>query len=103
MDLEEALLQAIQEAPADEAPWLVLADWLDDQGQPERAELLRLSRPLHAGPEGDQRRACEQRVRELLLAGVVPCVPALTNSLGMRLVLIPAGTFLMGSPTDEAD
>ena len=45
----------------------------------------------------------DNRVRQLLAAAVAPCVPAWTNSLGMRFVLIPAGKFLMGSPESEAD
>jgi formylglycine-generating enzyme required for sulfatase activity len=42
-------------------------------------------------------------VRRLLAAGVLPCVPTITNSIGMKLALIPAGTFLMGSPDSEQD
>ena len=48
----------------------------------------------------------------ILLLGIgttpLPDVPArpeqdFTNSIGMRLVLIPAGKFIMGSPKDEKD
>jgi formylglycine-generating enzyme required for sulfatase activity len=28
---------------------------------------------------------------------------SITNSIGMKLVLIPAGTFIMGSPNNEQD
>jgi formylglycine-generating enzyme required for sulfatase activity len=42
------------------------------------------------------------RVQELLAAGVRPQVPAITNSLGMRLVLVPPGTFPMGSACRRA-
>jgi uncharacterized protein (TIGR02996 family) len=38
----EALLAAIVEAPDDDAPRLVLADWFEDNGEPARAEALRL-------------------------------------------------------------
>ena len=37
----------------------------------------------------------------MLEGGVEPCVPDLVNSLGMELVLIPPGRFLMGSPFSE--
>ncbi len=38
----EALLAAIWAAPHDDLPRLVYADWLDENGQPERAEFIRL-------------------------------------------------------------
>ena len=37
-----ALLVAIRAAPDDDAPRLVYADWLDEHGQPERAEFIRV-------------------------------------------------------------
>ena len=39
---EHALLRAVAAAPADDLPRLVLADWLDENGQPLRAEFIRL-------------------------------------------------------------
>jgi uncharacterized protein (TIGR02996 family) len=51
-----AFLAAIREAPEDDAPRLVYADWLDESGAPERAELIRLqcqaARPTADGSEG---------------------------------------------------
>jgi uncharacterized protein (TIGR02996 family) len=38
----DALLRAVLESPADDAPRLVYADWLDEHGQSERAEFIRL-------------------------------------------------------------
>src|SRR5581483_6244046 len=43
MGLEEAFIAAIAANPEDEVSRLVFADWLDDQGQPNRAEFIRLS------------------------------------------------------------
>jgi uncharacterized protein (TIGR02996 family) len=40
---EDAFLQAIIESPDDDAPRLVFADWLDDHGDDERAEAIRLA------------------------------------------------------------
>jgi uncharacterized protein (TIGR02996 family) len=37
-----AFLDAIREAPDDDAPRLVYADWLDDHGEPARAEFIRV-------------------------------------------------------------
>jgi uncharacterized protein (TIGR02996 family) len=39
---EDAFLADIIEHPDDDAPRLVFADWLEDHGQPERAEFIRL-------------------------------------------------------------
>jgi uncharacterized protein (TIGR02996 family) len=39
---DSALLAAIRAAPADDAPRLVYADWLDEHGHPERAEFIRV-------------------------------------------------------------
>jgi uncharacterized protein (TIGR02996 family) len=38
----EALFRAVCESPADDTPRLVYADWLDENGRPERAEFIRL-------------------------------------------------------------
>ncbi|MBY0230930.1 MAG: formylglycine-generating enzyme family protein, partial [Gemmataceae bacterium] len=97
----DRLLSALHLDPADDLLWLAVADRLEETGQPLRAELLRLNRRLRGMPEDDERWAAEERVRGLVNGGVVPCVPEIVNSIGMRFVLIPAGTFWMGSPTKE--
>jgi uncharacterized protein (TIGR02996 family) len=38
----EALLRAILDQPKEETPRLVYADWCDENGQPERAEFIRV-------------------------------------------------------------
>jgi uncharacterized protein (TIGR02996 family) len=38
----EALYRAILDAPDDDAPRLIYADWLEEHGDPERAEFIRL-------------------------------------------------------------
>jgi uncharacterized protein (TIGR02996 family) len=101
MNDEQALLAALHADPADNAAWLALADCLEEAGQTERAELLRLHRRLRGLDEGPQRERMEGRLRQLLLAGVRPCVPTLTSSIGMELALVPACTFLMGSAWAE--
>ncbi len=44
-----ALLEAAKQRPEDDGARLVLADWLEDNGQPERAEFVRLQLRLAAG------------------------------------------------------
>src|SRR4051794_33389399 len=101
---EDAYLSALRDDPSDEVAWLALADWLDEDGQPQRAELLRLVRQLRALPDWrrtKKRTALEGRLAGLLLAGVRPAVPEVVNGIGMRLALVPAGRFSMGSPANE--
>jgi uncharacterized protein (TIGR02996 family) len=89
----DVLLEALHGDCSDETAWLALADALEESGQSAQAELTRLLRRRCA--------ETEPHVQELLQGGVRPCVPERTNSIGMRFVLIPPGTFLMGSPDDE--
>jgi uncharacterized protein (TIGR02996 family) len=99
---EETFHVALRENPYDEVAWLALADWLEEDGQSQRAELLRLTRRLLPTPvaeRGDGPARCE----ELIAAGAKPVVVERVNSIGMRFALIPAGCFLMGSPPDEAE
>jgi uncharacterized protein (TIGR02996 family) len=101
---EDAFLSALHESPSDEVTWLALADWLDEDGQPQRAELVRCVRRLRALPVMRQtkaRAALEERVVALLGAGVRPVVPQIENSVGMRFSLIEPGRFRMGSPGGE--
>lgn len=79
MTTEDALLQDILANPSDDTPRLIYADWLDEHGQPERAEFIRVqckleevSRRLHdlqqPEREGDYDfwSALQRRERELL-------------------------------------
>ncbi len=87
--------------PADDLAWLAVADWLEENGEAERAELVRLTRLLRLeGNSADSSRR-EDRQMELLAAGIEPCVATVTNSIGMKLAYIPAGEFMMGSPQGE--
>jgi uncharacterized protein (TIGR02996 family) len=63
---DEAFLQTIAEDLDDDTPRLVYADWLDEHGQPERAEFIRVQCEL-AGmtaddPRRDDLRTCEQEL-----------------------------------------
>ena len=96
----DAFLHSIAENPSDDSLELILADWLEEQNDP-RAELLRLQLVLRQAGSNRQRQEQEDRMRQLILAGVPPCLPRLTNSVGMEFVLIKPGSFLMGSPGKE--
>ena len=50
MSLETAFLAAILERPEDDFPRLVYADWLDENGDPARAEFIRLQLQLAREP-----------------------------------------------------
>jgi len=49
---EAALLRAVLGRPDDDVPRLVLADWLDEHGQPERAEFVRVQCEANRNPAG---------------------------------------------------
>jgi uncharacterized protein (TIGR02996 family) len=60
------LLRSVCEIPDDDAPRLVYADWLDEEGQAERAEFIRLSVRLARGElVGEERDAANSRAEEL--------------------------------------
>jgi formylglycine-generating enzyme len=87
--------------PADDLAWLAVADWLEEHDQPDRAELVRLTRLLRHDPTSPDELEHQKRQMELLAGGVEPCVATVTNSIGMTLAWIPPGTFSMGAPEDE--
>jgi len=65
----EAFLRAIFAAPADDTPRLVYADFLDEAGDPDRAEFVRAQCELDrlaAGDDADRRAALEGRAAVLL-------------------------------------
>jgi uncharacterized protein (TIGR02996 family) len=67
MNVEAALLEDVRDNPLDDGPRLVLADWLEDDGRPERAELIRAHcelarlRPEHRGVVVPQNRYIAER------------------------------------------
>ncbi|HEX5269083.1 MAG TPA: TIGR02996 domain-containing protein [Gemmataceae bacterium] len=52
MTTEDALLLAVLADPDDDAPRLIYADWLDENGDGERAEFIRVQIALARTPEG---------------------------------------------------
>lgn len=59
-----AFLRAIAEQPDDDLPRLVYADWLDEHGEPERAEFIRVQCELAARPGSPPGRRAELLARE---------------------------------------
>jgi uncharacterized protein (TIGR02996 family) len=63
----DAFLRAICEAPDDDTPRLVFADWLDEHGEAKRAEFIRVSCELEQAEEfGPRWRALRDRSQRLL-------------------------------------
>ncbi len=71
---EDGLIRAIIDAPDDDLPRLVYADWLEEHGQPARAELLRLQLGLL-----EQRSST--REQELVRAIVARCPAAMREQM----------------------
>jgi uncharacterized protein (TIGR02996 family) len=68
----DSFLRAIIASPDDDTPRLVCADWLDEHGEPERAELIRVQCGL-ARLRYDDGRVSELQAREYrLLSGHLP-------------------------------
>jgi uncharacterized protein (TIGR02996 family) len=67
MPQHDGFLQAIREAPEDDTPRLVYADWLEENGEADRAEFIRTQCALASLPKDDPRRpVLVARERELL-------------------------------------
>src|SRR5262249_44531588 len=65
--IHAGFLAEILERPEDDAPRLVYADWLEDNGDPDRAEFIRAQCERARLPAGDQRHAALLRREEVLL------------------------------------
>lgn len=63
---DRAFLEAILEAPDDDAPRLIYADWLDEQGEADRAEFIRLQvREARMDPDDPERPGVHARAEYL--------------------------------------
>jgi uncharacterized protein (TIGR02996 family) len=66
MGERQAFFDAITAAPDDDGPRLVFADWLDEHGERERAEFIRVQCELARLPDDDKRaKDLRQRSQEL--------------------------------------
>lgn len=57
MTPEQAFLEDILEHPEDDAPRLIYADWLEENGDPDRAEFIRIRIEQAKGPSARAKRA----------------------------------------------
>jgi uncharacterized protein (TIGR02996 family) len=64
--IPDDFLQAIRAAPDDDGPRLVYADWLDEHGDPARAEFIRVQCEVARAKPGRPRGALRKRQEELL-------------------------------------
>ena len=65
-DDEHAFFDPIRDAPADDGPRLIYADWLDEHGQSDCADFIRLQCALDRLPDDDLRRPdLRERERQL--------------------------------------
>jgi uncharacterized protein (TIGR02996 family) len=62
----EAFLADIREQPEDDTPRLVYADWLDDHGEPDRADFIRVQIDLARMDSDDERRPELERREQAL-------------------------------------
>ncbi|MGI9472096.1 MAG: TIGR02996 domain-containing protein [Rubripirellula sp.] len=66
---ESEFLAAVRSSPEDDAPRLVYADWLDEQGQTTRAELIRIQCEIHRSDwHAEDRYRLEKRETQLFRA-----------------------------------
>jgi uncharacterized protein (TIGR02996 family) len=102
MTHDEAFLQAIRDAPDDDAPRLIYADWLEEHGQEARAELIRVQCEL-ARPATDRERvaALGARAWRLLVENWGAWVGPLRELVGPHGSIL-GETWLMGGPHLEA-
>lgn len=64
-DPAEPFYAAIRANPDDDLPRLVFADWLDENGQPDRAEYIRLSCAINREPEAERLKEWKTTAEEL--------------------------------------
>jgi uncharacterized protein (TIGR02996 family) len=64
---EDGLLAAIRDNPNDDTPRLVYADWLQEHGDEDRAEFIRLQCAATRLPEGDKERRKKEKAAAALL------------------------------------
>lgn len=99
-----AMKQLLAEPARVRNVWAALATPLEQAGDP-RGELLRLTAELTHELHLPDRAKVEARLVECVerLTAGESILPSWVNSLGVRMLLVPPGKFLMGSPTDEPD
>ncbi|MBP3960998.1 TIGR02996 domain-containing protein [Gemmata sp. G18] len=85
MTPDNPFLTALLAEPGDDTLRLAMADWLDENDRPSRAEFVRVQIELARGvADRDRLRYLERRQRDLLVAHDTEWVAPLANVLGCR-------------------
>jgi len=100
---DAAFLATILDHPDDDAPRLVYADWLDEQGEADRAEFVRLQvRAARMSPADPDRRAVLSRAEDLQRAHHVEWVNRLPQFDGVHWEVFDRG-FISAVRFDHPD
>jgi uncharacterized protein (TIGR02996 family) len=103
MTHDEAFLQAIREAPEDDAPCLIYADWLEEHGAVARAEFIRAQCLLpRLGPADPRGPGLQRRVEELLDRYWEEWVGPLRKLVGPKVGRVGEAWLLGGSRPEKA-
>src|SRR5205823_3796441 len=104
---EVGLLRAIRATPEEDTPRLAYADWLEENGQPERAEFIRLQCRLATIDEYDPEQPYLERRQDRLLTedhkkawGELPVKPVKERTFHRGFIddiSLPASVFLEGA------
>jgi uncharacterized protein (TIGR02996 family) len=108
---DAAFLQAIRDDPSDDTPRLIYADYLDDHGQADRAELIRVQCELARTRDRDRAVELRRRVRQLIIqhrtawqGNLVRWAPDACFERGfVEHVALPAATFVADGPAILAE
>ena len=110
MNHADGLLAGVLERPDDPAPWMMLSDWLEEQGDPDsliRAELLRLQTEWIAA-RGDPRRQQQLQQRAGAIVAEQPHLigafrPILDGSFSVLSAPAALAMFLLADQTSVVD
>jgi uncharacterized protein (TIGR02996 family) len=110
MTQADALLAGILERPEDPAPWLVMSDWLEEQGDPAdspRVELLRIeSEWLAARDDPERLKELTVRAEEILARRpklLEDLIPPLDRSFPVLSVPSALAMFLLADRTSVVE
>jgi uncharacterized protein (TIGR02996 family) len=93
------LIRAAQAQPLEDAPRLILADWLEEQGDSDRAEFLRLDCELdNLELEEERQETCRHRLAELLALHKADWLAPLHNLEEPPTVFCPLTRLELGFP-----
>jgi uncharacterized protein (TIGR02996 family) len=111
MNPADGLLATVLARPEDQTPWLILSDWLEEQGDPAnlaRAELLRLQTQRTTMKQGVQRGKLDKRALTILaehtelIGGLQPLVdqqfPLLSEPAALAMFLLADLTEVVAGP-----